>query len=68
MKTVSGKRMCKILVAHGWAFSRTTGSHHVYVRAGSPLSIAVPVHGNQDPGSGTQRKIMRQAGLSDADL
>jgi predicted RNA binding protein YcfA (HicA-like mRNA interferase family) len=68
MKVVSGKRMCRVLEAKGWAFSRTTGSHHVYVRAGSRFSIAVPVHGNRDLPIGTQRVIMRLAGLTDNDL
>jgi predicted RNA binding protein YcfA (HicA-like mRNA interferase family) len=68
MKIVSGKWMCKALAANGWGHSRTEGSHHIDVRAGSPLSIAVSVHGSQDLKPGTQRKIMRQAGLTDADL
>jgi len=68
MKPVSGKRMCKILEARGWIHNRTTGSHFIYTRPGSPVSIPVPVHGNHDLGVGTQKSIMRQAGLTDADL
>ena len=34
----------------------------------SPLTVPVPVHGNQDIPTGTQRNIMRQTGLTDADL
>jgi predicted RNA binding protein YcfA (HicA-like mRNA interferase family) len=68
VKPVSGKRMCKVLEANGWTFSRSSSSHHVFVRPGSPLSIAVPVYGNRDLRPGTQRKIMQQAGLTDDDL
>jgi predicted RNA binding protein YcfA (HicA-like mRNA interferase family) len=60
--------MCRVLEARGWTFDRTRGSHHVYVKGDPPVSIPVPVHGNRDLRTGTQRTIMRQAGLTDADL
>lgn len=68
MRPVSGKRMCKALESKDWIFARIEGSHHIYTQPGSRLSIAVPVHGNRDLAPGTQRKIMRQGGLTDADL
>ena len=67
MKTVSGKRMCEILKRHGWTLDRTRGSHYLFSRPGEPM-ILVPVHANRDLPTGTQRTIMRQAGLTDADL
>jgi predicted RNA binding protein YcfA (HicA-like mRNA interferase family) len=60
--------MCKILEKHGWTRERIRGEHHIYQREGSPLSISVPVHGNRDLPAGTQKGIMRDAGLTDADL
>jgi len=68
MRPVSGKRMCKAPEAKGWVLARIEGSHHVYIRDGSPRNISVPVHGNADMKAGTQRSVMRQAGLNDADL
>jgi predicted RNA binding protein YcfA (HicA-like mRNA interferase family) len=68
VKPVSGRRLCKVLEDRGWTLERINGSHHIYKRTDPPLSIPVPVHGNQDLPTGTQRRIMRQAGLSDADL
>ena len=68
MKPVSGRRMCKAMKRKGWTHTRTESSHYMFNRADSPLTIAVPVHGNQDMPTGTQRRIMRQAGLTDADL
>jgi predicted RNA binding protein YcfA (HicA-like mRNA interferase family) len=67
MKHVSGKHMCKVLERHGWTLDHITGSHHVYHKPGQG-SIPVPVHGNQDLKSGTQKSIMRAAGLKDNDL
>lgn len=68
MKRVSGRRICKALQAKGWAWVRTAGSHHIYRREGEPRNVSVPVHGNDDLRHGTQRDIMRIAGLSDEDL
>ena len=68
MKPISGKRMCKILKARGWTFDRISGSHHVFVFGDPAVSLPVPVHGNRDLTPGTQKSIMRQAKLTDADL
>lgn len=68
MKTVSGRRMCKVLRAKGWIPARTQGSHHVYLDPVSRRVLPVPVHGNRDLPTGTQKEIMRKAGLTDADL
>ena len=67
MRPVSGKKMCKALEANGWTLDRIKGSHHVYTRTGD-AAIVVPVHGNQDLATGTQRTINRDAGLTDGDL
>ena len=68
MKPISGKRMCKILESRGWVFERTKGSHFFYKKGDPSETISVPVHGNRDLATGMQRAIMRQAGLTDADL
>lgn len=68
MKSVSGKRLCKVLEEHGWTLERINGSHHIYSHTGTATVLSVPVHGNHDMASGTQRTIMRHAGLTDADL
>ncbi len=68
MKPVSGKAMCKALEERGWTLVRKAGSHFIYSRPGAPRPVPVPVHGNHNLKTGTQRSIMRQAGLTDADL
>jgi predicted RNA binding protein YcfA (HicA-like mRNA interferase family) len=67
VKPVSGKRMCRLLEERGWVHDHTEGSHRIYKRAGH-RTISVPVHGNRDLAPGTQKSIMRAAGLTDADL
>jgi predicted RNA binding protein YcfA (HicA-like mRNA interferase family) len=68
MKPVSGKRFCKVIEQRGWILIRINGSHHIYARPGEPTLLPVPVHGNRDLPTGTQRALMRLAGLTDADL
>ena len=69
MKPVSGRRMCQILSQRGWSLIRINGSHQIFTRAGPPrLNVSMTVHGNKDLKPGTQRNIMRSAGLTEADL
>jgi predicted RNA binding protein YcfA (HicA-like mRNA interferase family) len=68
MKPVSGKEMCRALERAGWILRRIEGSHYIYRRAGARRPVPVPVHGNQKLKPGTQKNIMREAGLTDADL
>jgi predicted RNA binding protein YcfA (HicA-like mRNA interferase family) len=68
MKPVSGKRMCRALKGRGWTLARIRGSHHIFIHPDSAIQIPVPVHGDRDLKTGTQKDIMRQAGLTDADL
>jgi predicted RNA binding protein YcfA (HicA-like mRNA interferase family) len=68
VKSISGKRMCRILEQQGWRLARIHGSHHIYRHAATMRRTSVPVHGNQDLKPGTQRGIMRDAGLTDDDL
>lgn len=68
MKPVSGKVFCKVLERRGWTLQRISGAHYIYHRPGARRPVPVPVHGNDDLKPGTQRALMRQAGLTDADL
>ena len=68
MRHVSGKHMVKVLKSRGWVHVRTNGSHFHYEHTDFPGVIPVPVHGNRDLKPGTQKDIMRQAGLTHADL
>jgi predicted RNA binding protein YcfA (HicA-like mRNA interferase family) len=68
MKTISGKRLCKLLEAQGWILARITGSHHIYIKEESNLRITVPVHGNQDMKTGLLKSIMKLTGIKEKDL
>jgi predicted RNA binding protein YcfA (HicA-like mRNA interferase family) len=59
--------MCRILERHGWVCTRIRGSHHGFEKSGQP-PVVVPVHGNKTLKTGTLREIMKNAGLTEADL
>ncbi len=66
MKSVSGKKLAKVLEKLGWQLVRVCGSHHRYSKGKE--SISIPVHANQDLKLGILRSIMKQAGLQAEDL
>ncbi len=67
MRPVSGKTSCKALERYGWVFRQIRGSHHRYEGPGGRV-VSIPVPENKDLKPGTQRTLMRQTGLTDADL
>jgi predicted RNA binding protein YcfA (HicA-like mRNA interferase family) len=58
MKAISGKDFAKILERNGWSLLRVQGSHHV----------SVPIRGNRPLKTGLLRHLMKQAGVTEADL
>jgi predicted RNA binding protein YcfA (HicA-like mRNA interferase family) len=68
VKPLTGKGMCRVLERRGWTLARINGSHHIYRDPATGRRAVVPVHGNQNLKPGTQRGIMRDAGLTDDDL
>jgi predicted RNA binding protein YcfA (HicA-like mRNA interferase family) len=68
MKSISGKRLCKIVEHKGWVLKRITGSHHIYENTEIEQILSIPVHRNQDLKVGTLRALMKIAQLSEEDL
>jgi predicted RNA binding protein YcfA (HicA-like mRNA interferase family) len=68
VKRLTGRQMCRLVVKHGWVLDRTSGSHFVYKKSGERNNVSVPVHGNDLLKIGTQKGIMKDAGLTESDL
>ena len=68
MKHITGREMCRALERNGWTLARIRGAHYIYRKSAAPRPIPVPVHGNTILKAGTQRAIMREAGLTDDDF
>jgi len=68
MKSISGKRLCKVVERKGWVLKRVTGSHHIYEKFGVEQILSIPVHRDQDLKIGTLRALMKVAQLSEEDL
>jgi len=68
VKTVSGKRLCRLLEIRCWELKRINGSHHIYAKSGSILRISVPVHGDSALKIGLQKQIMKMADIDESEL
>ena len=68
MKTVSGRRFCRVLETRGWKLMRTRGSHRIYAKAGSDIRISVPVHRGTALKRGLQRHLMKLANIRESEL
>lgn len=55
MKSVSGKKLCKIVEKKGWVLRKVTGSHHIYIKSGVDKILSIPIHKNKDLKIGTLR-------------
>lgn len=68
MKSISGKKLCKIVEKKGWILKKVTGSHHIYENSNEQKILSIPVHRNQDLKIETLKSIMKIAQLSEKDL
>ncbi|MFB2919358.1 type II toxin-antitoxin system HicA family toxin [Aerosakkonema funiforme] len=68
MKSISGKKLCKIVEERGWLLKRITASHHIYQKDEVNEILSIPVHSNKDLKIGTLKALMKIAGLTEADL
>ena len=55
---LSGKRLFKLLLKHGFVFVRQSGSHLFIESEGGKLSTVIPLHGNEDLGKGILKSIL----------
>ncbi|HIH74467.1 MAG TPA: type II toxin-antitoxin system HicA family toxin [Methanosarcina sp.] len=60
---VSGRNMCKILEMLGFQKVHQVGSHVRYVHPDGRKTV-VPVHGNEDLGTGLIKEILKQSRIS----
>ena len=68
MKSISGKKLCRILEAQGWILKRIQGSHYIYAHEEQNHILTVPVHATRDLKHGTLSNLMKLAGLTESDL
>jgi predicted RNA binding protein YcfA (HicA-like mRNA interferase family) len=68
VKSISGKRLCKLLEQKGWECKRIKGSHHIYCKDGNIERISVPVHANADLKVGLLKTLMKIAAIDEHEL
>jgi predicted RNA binding protein YcfA (HicA-like mRNA interferase family) len=67
LKRLSGKDLIKILSRHGFQVIRNKGSHY-FLKHSDGRCTTVPVHGNEQIGTGLLLKILRDVDLRREDL
>ncbi len=55
--------MASLLNARGWTLVRQAGSHMVFRHFETGKTVIVPNHPSRTLSTGTQRRIMRDAGI-----
>lgn len=65
--SVPGRKVVRALERHGFVVDRIRGSHHVLVHPDG-RSTTVPVHAGRDVPRGTLRGVLRDVGMTAADL
>ena len=68
MKSISGKRFCKLLEKRGWILRRINGSHFVYKKEGVEELLVVPVHKNNDLKTGLLKSLLKLSGIEEKDI
>lgn len=63
MPALRPQDVAKILESHGYELDRIKGSHHIYRHPQTGQRVVVPFH-KRDLPRGTQRAILRQAGIN----
>ena len=63
----NARRVISVLMRHGFALDRQTGSHAVFIHPDGRRTT-VPIHAKRDLGKGLLRQIMRDAELTLDDM
>ena len=68
MKPLTAKQMISMLNVRGWSLVRQRGSHMVLKKLETGQTVIVPNHPGRTLSTGTQRRIMRDAGITPDEL
>jgi predicted RNA binding protein YcfA (HicA-like mRNA interferase family) len=66
LPVISGRDFVRALAKLGFVVDRQKGSHLILFRADPPTTLSVPDHRELD--RGTLRSLLRQAGISPAEI
>ena len=68
MKPLTAQQMASMLNVRGWSLVRLRGSHMVFKKFEVDKIVVVPDHRGRTLSAGTQRRIMRDAGITPDEL
>lgn len=60
---MKAKELEKLVIEKGWYIDRQQGSHRIYKHGEIKGIVVIPFHGSKDLPKGTERSILKKAGL-----
>lgn len=60
---MKARELEKLVMEKGWYEVRQQGSHRIYKHAEITGIVVIPFHGSKDIPKGTERSILKKAGL-----
>ncbi|MFH1413145.1 MAG: type II toxin-antitoxin system HicA family toxin [bacterium] len=67
LNIIPAKKMIKILRFLDFELIRTKGSHHFFFNKKTQKTTTIPIHGNEDLGTGILKEILKDIDLSVAE-
>lgn len=67
MKVLKVSQIIRMVEAIGWVLVRTKGDHRIYKKEGVAYLLSIPGKLSDDMPIGTQRALMKMAGLLEND-
>lgn len=64
LNIISAKKMIKILQVLGFELIRSKGSHHFFLNKNNHKTTVIPIHNNEDLGTGILKEILRDIDLN----
>lgn len=64
LNPVPAKKMVKILLRLGFYNMRTRGSHHFFFNPATKKTTTIPIHGNENLGTGLLKEILKDIDIS----
>ncbi len=68
LPVLSGKKLLKVLIKHGYVALRKKGSHVFVESVNGECSTVIPIHGNEDLGTGLLKSTLNDLELTADDL
>jgi predicted RNA binding protein YcfA (HicA-like mRNA interferase family) len=68
LNELDAARVIRALRRFGWEVTRSSGSHQILRKTGHAANLSVPMHKGRPVKQGLMRKLLKVAGIPEADF